>query len=99
MIIVIGAVVARSDAIEDVRALSCEHVRRSRQEPGCLSHEVTVDAEDASRFLFVERWSDMASLEAHFALESSRRFVGALRGLLAAPPEMTLYEASGVRPG
>ena len=99
MIVVIGTVVARPDAIEDVRTLSCEHVRRSRQEPGCLSYRVTVDAEDESRFLFVEHWSDMASLEAHFALGSSRRFVDALRGLVAAPPEMKIYEASEVRAG
>lgn len=99
MIVVIGAVVARPDALEDVRSLSCEHVRRSRKEPGCLSHNVSVDAENASRFVFVEHWSDMPSLRAHFALESSRQFVEALRDLIAAPPELKIYEVSEVRPG
>ena len=98
MVVVIGAVVAKPDAIDSVRSLSCEHVRRSRKEPGCLSHNVTVDAEDDARFVFVERWSDMASLRAHFALASSRQFVDALRELLAEPPDMKIYEASEVRP-
>ena len=99
MVIVIGVVVARPDAIEHVRSLGCEHVRRSREEPGCLSHNVSVDAEHDARFVFVERWSDMASLRAHFALASSRQFVDALRELIAAPPEMKIYEASETRSG
>ena len=35
----------RPDTLDALLAASLEHVHRSRTEPGCLSHEVTIDAE------------------------------------------------------
>jgi len=49
MILVTGAVLARPETLEQVRQLSLEHVRRSRQEPGCLSHNVHIDCENPLR--------------------------------------------------
>jgi quinol monooxygenase YgiN len=38
--------------------ISREHVHRSRKEPGCISHDVSIDAENPLRLTFFERWSD-----------------------------------------
>lgn len=93
MILVTGAVVAREDSFDDVLRLSQEHVQRSRLEPGCISHAVYRDPEQPRRLFFFEQWADRAALDAHFAVPESGAFVKALRGLVAAPPEMQIYEA------
>jgi quinol monooxygenase YgiN len=80
-------------------ALSLEHVRRSRLEPGCLEHGVSQDADDPCRLVFVEKWESMQALQRHFAVPASRAFVKALAGLLKERPSMDLYEATAVPAG
>src|SRR4051812_33698901 len=94
MIVVTGSVVARPDTFADVLRLSLEHVHRSRQEPGCISHAVHVDCENALRLVFVEQWADRAALLAHFAAPTSRDFVRALQPLAATASTIELYEAT-----
>ncbi len=83
MIVVTGTIVARPGMAAEVLALSLEHVRRSRAEPGCLSHDVFVDPENPLRMFFFERWADEPALRAHFEVPASREFVRALKDLLA----------------
>lgn len=96
MIIVTGGIEARAETFERVLALSLEHVRRSRLEPGCLSHSVQVDAENGRRLLFFERWEDADALRAHFAVAASHRFVTEVAELAAAPPEIAVYRAERI---
>ena len=74
MIVVTGSVTARVDSFDEVRKLSLEHVRRSRTEPGCISHAVHVDCENPLRLVFFEQWADRAALLAHFAVPRLARF-------------------------
>ena len=94
MIVVTGSVTAREDSFDQVRKLSLEHVRRSRTEPGCISHAVHVDCEDPLRLVFIEQWADRAVLLAHFAVPASRHFVRALQPLAAAATTIELYDAT-----
>ena len=94
MIVVTGSVTAREDSSDEVRQLSLEHVRRSRQEPGCISHAVHVDCEDPLRLVFIEQWADRAALLAHFAVPASRDFVRALQPLAASATTLELYDAT-----
>ena len=94
MIVVTGSVTAREDSSDEVRQLSLEHVRRSRQEPGCISHAVHVDCEDPLRLVFIEQWADRAALLAHFAVPASRDFVRALLPLAASATTLELYDAT-----
>jgi quinol monooxygenase YgiN len=93
MIVVTGSVTAREDSFGDVKKLSLEHVHRSRNEPGCISHAVHVDAENPLRLVFIEQWVDRPALLAHFALPASREFVRALQPLAAAAATLELYDA------
>ncbi len=93
MIIVTGHVIARQDTEEAVERLAVEHVLRSRAEPGCISHEVSRDVQQPLRFVFVERWSDMAALQAHFRVEASRKFAQSMASLCQEPPHIDIYEA------
>ena len=94
MIVVTGSVTAREETLGEIRKLSLEHVHRSRQEPGCISHAVHIDCEDPLRLVFVEQWADRAALRAHFAVPASRDFVRALQPLAAAATTIEIYDAA-----
>lgn len=96
MIIVTGHAIAREDTDEAMQRLSVEHVLRSRTEPGCISHEVTRDVQQPRRFVFIERWADMAALQVHFRVEASRQFAKSLAQLSVERPEMAIYQADTI---
>ncbi|MEO8456906.1 MAG: putative quinol monooxygenase [Chloroflexota bacterium] len=93
MIIITGTILAKADNINELRAACLEHTRRSRTEPGCLSHDVFVDAENPLRLFFFEMWADQAAVTAHFAVPESRGIVKTLNALAAEPPVMRIYNA------
>lgn len=62
MIIVTSSIIARRETIDELRSLAIEHVRRSRGEADCLSHNVHADAEEPLRLVFFETWRDRASI-------------------------------------
>ncbi|CAA2107279.1 putative quinol monooxygenase [Variovorax paradoxus] len=96
MILVIGHALAKPDTLQAMLAISVEHVLRSRAEPGCISHEVTTDAQQPLRLTFVERWSDMGALQAHFRVDASRAFGKALAGMADGMPEIHVYESQEI---
>lgn len=99
MILVLGAVVVSPGRMDAALALAREHVARSRTEPGCLEHGVSIDADKADRLVFVERWDAPAALQAHFAVPASRAFAREMAALAAEPVTMDLFEASEFRLG
>lgn len=96
MIIVTGEIVARPESAAELEALALDHVRRSRGEPGCISHDVHRHAEDPLRFVFVERWADMTALTTHFAVPESGGFVAKAAAMSDHPPTIAVYQASEV---
>ena len=94
MIVVTGSVTTRQDSFTEARRLSLEHVHRSRQEQGCISHAVHIDCDNPLRLVFIERWVDRAALLAHFAVPASRNFVRALQPLTAAATTIEIYDAT-----
>lgn len=97
MIFVTGSAIAREGADAEMQEISLEHVLRSRTEPGCISHEVSRDVEEPRRFVFVERWADMAALQVHFRVDASRQFAKALAQLSDGKPEMAIYQADAIK--
>ena len=97
MIIVWGVVDIAEGNVEAALELSLVHVRRSREEPGCISHNVQIDAENRNRLTFFEKWQDMEALQLHFAVPESGRFVKSIGQLASAAPVMTLYESSQIK--
>lgn len=97
MILVIGSVTVREDSLAEALRHSQAHVSRSRLEQGCLSHEVSIDAENPNRLLFVERWDTMEDLEMHFQVLGSSEFVAAMALLATVAPDMQLYESEEIK--
>jgi len=83
MVIVTGWILARPDTLAELIALGQAHSRRSRDEPGCISHDLYIDSENGLKLYFFERWADRAALKAHFAVPESNDFMRAVRGLSA----------------
>ncbi len=96
MIMVTGSALINEGKIEQALALSIEHVERSRQEPGCISHHVHVDAESPLRIVFVEEWENRQALLAHFAVEASQDFVQAIMALSSATPEVRIFASDEI---
>ncbi len=97
MVIVTGSAIAREGSDAEMQKISVEHVLRSRAEPGCISHEVSRDVLQPNRFVFVERWADMAALQVHFREEASRQFAKTMAELSDGKLEMTLYQADAIK--
>lgn len=97
MIVITGNIIAKAGQLERALVLSREHVRRSRLEPGCVSHAVYRDAERSDRLFFFEEWADQAAVTAHFAVPESRAFVRALAELAAEAPKLSMYDATRLR--
>ena len=96
MILVLGHVTARPEHFDEVLKLSQQHVERSRAEPGCIAHAVHRDTENPLRLVFVEKWDDMAALQAHFRVPASREFGKALATLASEAPGLEVFDANSV---
>ena len=94
MIIITGSITGTPDTIADLIAVSLEHVRRSRQEPGCISHAVHRDVENPLRLVFIEQWESPDAVRAHFAVPASMHFVRAATALSDSPPSLELFTAT-----
>ena len=90
MLVVSGTVTARPDTLDAMLQAALDHVRRSRTEPGCLKHGVSIDAEDPLTLVFYEEWEDRAALYAHFQVPESLAFMKAMRSLAASQTKMKI---------
>lgn len=98
MIIVTGSVLATAETKDEIERLCLEHVRRSRGEPGCISHDVYTSVEEPLRLFFFERWADRAAIQAHFAVPASAQFVRDVRALAAEMSAIDVNEAEPAKP-
>ena len=96
MIVITGDVRVAAEDLDQALRVSLEHVHRSREEPGCVSHAVHQDAEDPTHLVFFEEWSDIDSVRAHFAVPASLEFVEQISVLATEPPRLRVLEADEV---
>ena len=96
MVIVWGSIESKPENIEDLLQLSLEHVHRSRAEPGCISHDVHLDAENRNRLVFFEQWQDLPALHTHFAVAESGSFVQQATLLAVSPPQIKIFESEAI---
>jgi len=65
---------ARKECIAEFGAFIDGHATFSRMEPGCLTFDVSQDAEDEALFLFYEVYTDEQAYQAHRAMPYHPRF-------------------------
>lgn len=66
-------------------------VAPTRMEPGCLRYDLHQAKDQPAAFAFLESWRSEADLERHLASAHIRTLRERLPGLVAIPPEVTLW--------
>jgi quinol monooxygenase YgiN len=97
MIIITGSATINSEHFDTALKLGIAHSRRSRTEPGCIAHNCLIDAESPLRIVFIEEWTDMAAVAAHFAEPESGIFVRELTAIADDQPEIRIFSAEDQR--
>ena len=66
----------------------------TRAEEGCESYQVSEDLETPDNFVIVERFASLEAQHSHFRTPEFGELMGALDGIVAGPPEVSIYEVS-----
>lgn len=96
MILIVGSAAIRPEHRSEALTLGIEHSVRSSAELGCIAHNCLADAEDPNRIVFVEEWTDMAAVKAHFAVPASGEFVRRLGVMTMGEPLMRIFGAEQI---
>ncbi|HLJ70192.1 MAG TPA: putative quinol monooxygenase [Roseiarcus sp.] len=89
---IIGTVVAKDETRDELRAILSAQVGPTRAEPGCISYDFHVDAENPNRFMFYENWRSRDDLDAHLQAPHLKPLFGRLDELVAEPVDIHFYE-------
>lgn len=92
-VVVVAVLVAKPGAEGEVERLMREVTPPTHAEAGCITYAIHRDLDDPCRLVFVERWTDRASLEAHLAAPHLDNFRAGLEGLLAVPTQVFVMDA------
>lgn len=63
----------KPEKIDLIVPLYRELIEKTRKEPHCVSYELFINQKDPGHFIFIEKWSDRAALEAHCQSEHFTR--------------------------
>ncbi|MDQ7877090.1 antibiotic biosynthesis monooxygenase family protein [Microbacterium trichothecenolyticum] len=80
------------DLLGEAPALIRKTLEGTRAQPGCLGVEVSVDVDDPTRFVLVERWATIADDEAYRSWRSTPAGVPPLASLVVSAPTLTRAE-------
>ncbi|HEY9795065.1 MAG TPA: putative quinol monooxygenase [Leptolyngbyaceae cyanobacterium] len=89
---VVARVVALPDKVEEVKSVLLGLIEPTRKEEGCIVYELLQNQADPTDFTFVEEWETQALLEAHLASAHIEEAESQLDGLVAAEPDIRLYQ-------
>ncbi|MDO9398229.1 MAG: antibiotic biosynthesis monooxygenase family protein [Herbiconiux sp.] len=82
----------KAEALADAPAIIQGTLEVTRSRPGSLGVDITVDVDDPTHYLIVERWEDLAADDAYRAFRASPEGASELRTIVAEPPVLTRTE-------
>jgi quinol monooxygenase YgiN len=68
----------------------------TRAEEGCEGYQITEDVETPNNFVIVEHWASQEAQYAHLR-NQFEKLMGALGDVMAAPPEVSIYEVAATQ--
>ena len=92
-ITVIGVLQAQPGKEDELAGVLGGLLEPSRAEEGCRAYALHRGIADPARFAMVERWASQEAIDTHMASPHLGAALEALGSLLAAPPEITQYDA------
>jgi quinol monooxygenase YgiN len=92
----LAIVTMRFDAsdVESLMAVLSKYVVLTRMQPGCRNIDLCASATRPGRLLIVEKWETAAAQRAHFDSDVMVEMAASCNGLLAAAPEIDLWDAA-----
>jgi quinol monooxygenase YgiN len=97
MMVVVGRIQTDAARRDQVRAAGEALVAGSRQDPGCINYRMYSATDDPDAFVFIEEWESRELLDAHFRTGHVAEFMGAVPGLLTAPPDVQFHDIASTR--
>ncbi|MCC6686971.1 MAG: antibiotic biosynthesis monooxygenase [Fimbriimonadaceae bacterium] len=94
MIVLTGYCQVQDDKIEEFLEACHENRAKALVEAGCERFDYYMSIEEHMKCVFVEEWSSMAHLEAHFATAHFADFMTKAKECLAREPEVRIFEAT-----
>ena len=92
---IVARIVAKPDAVAQLRVVLEKLLEPTRQEAGCRRYTLLQNRHDPTDFTFVEEWASDAAIDAHLQTSHIRAAFAQAQGLLAAEPDIRQYELVG----
>lgn len=90
-LVVIATIMARPDAVTDLRRALDTLVQATRQEPGCLRYDLLQNRENPAHFVMNETWEDEATFTAHQQTVHLRDYARQAAPLLAETMSVLVF--------
>ncbi|HUL91341.1 MAG TPA: putative quinol monooxygenase [Burkholderiales bacterium] len=90
--IVLASATAQPGKEAELEAALREAVQPTRAQPGCLQFSLWRPAGAAGTLVGFERWASAEHHQAHLQGAHVQRLMSRMGGVLAAPPEIRVYE-------
>ncbi len=95
MIIITATITANPGARDEIISKSRDLIKSTRLEPGCISYDLYVSAEEDNVLLMLERWENLESTESHAQTEHFKAFA-ADTSTLAKKVDIAVYSANKI---
>ena len=92
MVIVTAKISAKAGSEKELEAVFRDMVEKVAAEEGTLAYSLHRSRDDAGRFMFYEKYQDAEALKRHSSTSHFKAMSQAIRPLVAAPPEIEIYE-------
>ncbi|WP_227982579.1 putative quinol monooxygenase [Nocardia spumae] len=90
MPVIVATITPKPDKVDEVAEVLTRLIPEVHSEDGC---ELYALHKGKDRFVFVEKWRDMAALGVHGGAPSIKALNEGLEGLVAGPPDIQILEA------
>ena len=92
---IVARLIAKPDAIAELRAVLETLLAPTRQEAGCRQYLLLQNREHPTDFTVVEQWADATAIDRHLQSAHVQQALAQAAALLAAPPDIQRYELIG----
>ncbi|MFP7169565.1 putative quinol monooxygenase [Terribacillus halophilus] len=97
MITILATLSAKADKQKELKEVLLDAVGPSRAEAGCILYALHESEEHDGTFVFFEKWSDEAALQAHLETEHYRKYRESSEPYLASREVKRLHDISGLK--
>jgi quinol monooxygenase YgiN len=89
-IVVVARIKARIDKVDEAKAAALAIVEDSRNESGCINHDIHRSIEDDTVFIWHGAWVNKAAIDEHFTTPFFQEFFETVSEIAAEPPQIYL---------